>query len=57
MKSLFEKKGYSLVKGGKGSHFKLKKVGKPTMIIPNHKELGKGLEQALLKALEGIKEI
>lgn len=49
---LFEKAGYKIVPGGKGSHIKLKKAGNPTVIIPNHKELKKGLEHALMKTLE-----
>lgn len=49
---LFQKKGFELVKGqGKGSHRKLRK-GNKTVIIPDHKELKKGLEKALLKQLE-----
>ena len=54
MKALFEKRGYMVVPGqGKGSHFKLKKKGRPTITIPNHKELKKVMESALLKALKG----
>jgi predicted RNA binding protein YcfA (HicA-like mRNA interferase family) len=49
---LFLKAGYRLVQGGKGSHMKLKKKNCPTIIIPNHKELKKGLEHALRKQLE-----
>lgn len=49
---LFEKAGYVVVQGGKGSHIKLKKAGYPTVIIPNHKELAKGTEHALRKILE-----
>ena len=49
---LFEKAGYEVVQGGKGSHIKLKKAGSPTVIIPNHKELAKGTEHALRKILE-----
>lgn len=52
MTKLFLKNGYELVKGqGKGSHRKLRK-GNRTVIIPDHKELKKGLERALLKQLE-----
>lgn len=52
MIKLFEKKGFQVVKGqGKGSHRKLRK-GSKTVIIPDHKELKKGLEKALLKQLE-----
>lgn len=52
---LFQKAGYRLVPGGKGSHIKLKKPGHPTVIIPNHKELKQGTEFALRKILESIK--
>jgi predicted RNA binding protein YcfA (HicA-like mRNA interferase family) len=51
----FEKIGYKIVPGGKGSHIKLKKKDCPTIIIPNHKELSKGLEHALMKILEAQK--
>ena len=52
MIKLYEKHGYELVKGqGKGSHRKHRK-GNKTVIIPDHKELKKGLERALLKQLE-----
>ena len=51
---LFKKKGYQIVSGGKGSHMKLKKNGKPTVIIPDHKELKKGLESNLKKILEEV---
>lgn len=47
---LFMKKGYVL-EWGKGSHMKLRKKGKKTVVIPNHKELSFGLEKALLKRL------
>lgn len=49
---LFEKAGYKIVPGGKGSHIKLKKKNCPTVIIPNHKELSTGLEHALMKLLK-----
>ena len=52
---LFLKKGYMLVKGGKGSHLKLKKKGQPTIIIPGHKELSTGMEHELLKALKNVR--
>jgi len=55
MRKLFERMGYELVKGGKGSHMKLKKSGCPTVIIPDHKELSTGLEHALKKLLEQVK--
>jgi len=51
MAKLFEKNGYVKVKGGKGSHMKYRKEEK-TAIIPNHKELKKGLEKALFKFLK-----
>lgn len=56
MRKLFYDKGYELIEGGgKGSHWKLKKKGCPTVIIPNHKELKKGTEHSLRKILEGGK--
>lgn len=52
MAKLFIENGYEKVKGqGKGRHMKFRK-GNKTVIIPNHKELKKGLEQALLKFLK-----
>jgi predicted RNA binding protein YcfA (HicA-like mRNA interferase family) len=52
MRKLFYEKGYELVPGaGKGSHWKLAK-GNKTVIIPNHKELSKGVEHSLRKALK-----
>ena len=52
MRKLFYKKGYDLVPGaGKGSHWKLVK-GTKTVIIPDHKELSKGLEHKLRKTLK-----
>lgn len=51
MRKLFYKKGYELVPGaGKGSHWKLIK-GNKTVIVPNHRELKKGMEHSLMKAL------
>jgi hypothetical protein len=45
-------RGYEVIPGGgKGSHWKLRK-GNKTVIIPNHKEIKKGLEHALRKQLE-----
>lgn len=46
-----QKHGFILVKGGKGSHRKLQHpVSRITITIPYHnKDLGKGLEQAILK--------
>lgn len=55
MVKLFCQNGYMVVAGGKGSHIKLKKPGCPTIIIPNHSELKKGLERALLKTLDNVK--
>ncbi len=53
MRKLFYQAGYELVSGaGKGSHWKLKKNGCPTVVIPNHDELKKGTEHALRKILE-----
>lgn len=53
MRKLFYEAGYELVEGaGKGSHWKLKKKGSPTVIIPNHGELAKGTEHALRKILK-----
>lgn len=57
MRKLFNNAGYELVPGGgKGSHWKLKKKGCPTVIIPNHNELKKGTEHALKKLLQKVKE-
>lgn len=55
MCKLFQRAGYEIVSGGKGSHIKLKKKNSPTVIVPNHKELAKGTEHALRKILEEIK--
>jgi predicted RNA binding protein YcfA (HicA-like mRNA interferase family) len=53
MRKLFYDMGYELVPGGgKGSHWKLKKKGCQTVIIPNHDELAKGTEHALRKILK-----
>lgn len=53
LRKLFYDAGYEMISGsGKGSHWKLKKKGCPTVIIPNHKELKKGTEHALRKLLE-----
>lgn len=47
---LFLRAGFCIVPGGgKGSHTKLKKAGCPLVIIPDHKELRKGLECGLKK--------
>lgn len=55
MCKLFQKAGYVLVPGGKGSHIKLKKKGCPTVIIPGHKELATGIEHSLMKLLNSQK--
>jgi predicted RNA binding protein YcfA (HicA-like mRNA interferase family) len=56
MRKLFRKAGYEVVSGGgKGSHWKLKKQGAPTVTIPNHKELATGTEHALKKLLKKAK--
>ncbi len=53
MRKLFYSKGYELVKGGgKGSHWKLKKKGCKTVIVPNHKTLKPGTEHSLRKVLK-----
>ncbi|MBF5059080.1 type II toxin-antitoxin system HicA family toxin [Candidatus Neptunochlamydia vexilliferae] len=55
MRKLFQKVGYKVVPGGgKGSHWKLKKSGAPTVTIPNHKELATGTEHALKKLLKQV---
>lgn len=54
MRKLFIQKGYEIVPGGKGSHFKLKRKGSPTVIVPDHKELATGTERALRKLLESV---
>lgn len=55
MRKLFYDAGYELVPGGgKGSHWKLKKIAAPTVIIPNHKELKKGTEHSLRKTLKEV---
>jgi predicted RNA binding protein YcfA (HicA-like mRNA interferase family) len=48
MRKLFYKAGYELVSGGKGSHWKLVR-GNETVIIPNHRELKKGLSMVSVK--------
>ena len=53
MRKLFLKAGYKVDPGGgKGSHWKLKKPGKPTVIIPDHKTLKPGTEHSLKKLLK-----
>jgi len=54
MCKLFQREGYEVVPGGKGSHIKMKKAGCPTAIIPNHKELKSGTEHALRKLLKNV---
>ena len=57
MRKLFYNAGYELIPGGgKGSHWKLKKKGCPTVVIPNHDELAKGTEHGLRKLLEACKQ-
>lgn len=57
MRKLFYDAGYELVPGaGKGSHWKLRKAGYPTITIPNDKELSKGLEHALRKILRNLEK-
>jgi predicted RNA binding protein YcfA (HicA-like mRNA interferase family) len=55
MAKLFQRAGYEIVPGGKGSHIKLKRKGSPTIIIPNHRELKTGTEHALKKLLDNVK--
>jgi predicted RNA binding protein YcfA (HicA-like mRNA interferase family) len=50
MVKAYLKAGWKTVKGGKGSHWKVRK-GNRTQIIPNHKELDKGLERKLIKEM------
>lgn len=55
MRRLFYDAGYALVPGGgKGSHWKLVKEN-DTVIIPNHRELKKGMEHSLRKKLKQTK--
>lgn len=57
MRKLFLKAGYEVDQGGgKGSHWKLKKAGHPTVIIPNHKTLKPGTEHSLRKLLKSVGE-
>ena len=52
MVKLYKKAGWQVIKGqGKGSHVKMKKNNK-MQIIPMDKELAKGTEKSLLKALK-----
>lgn len=56
MRKLFIRAGYEVVPGGgKGSHWKLKKAGCPTVTIPNHRELKPGTEHDLKKILNRVK--
>ncbi|NGX59126.1 MAG: hypothetical protein KR126chlam3_00271 [Chlamydiae bacterium] len=53
MRKLFLEVGYEIDSGGgKGSHWKLKKSGCPTAIVPNHKTLKPGTEHSLKKLLK-----
>jgi predicted RNA binding protein YcfA (HicA-like mRNA interferase family) len=54
MRKLFYAAGYESVDGGKGSHWKLKKKGCPTAIIPDHKTLKPGTEHSLRKILAQV---
>ncbi|NGX61807.1 MAG: hypothetical protein K940chlam9_01296 [Chlamydiae bacterium] len=55
LRKLFRQAGYEVVPGaGKGSHWKLKKKGLPTVVIPNHKELATGTEHSLRKILRKV---
>ena len=54
MLKLFEKHGWSKVRQ-KGSHVIVKKEGELPETIPLHRELGKGLEQKLLKRIKDKK--
>ena len=55
MRKLFLDSGYEIDPGGgKGSHWKLKKFGCPTAIIPNHKTLKPGTEHSLKKLLKSV---
>lgn len=52
--------GYTLVRGGKGTHIKYKKPGAPTIIIPeNRNNLSPGVARNILDALgyNGINDI
>lgn len=49
---LFEKIGYKLVDGGKGSHRKMTKQGSPLVTIPGEKELPVGTAKSLLRTYE-----
>jgi predicted RNA binding protein YcfA (HicA-like mRNA interferase family) len=51
MLKLFLNAGWSKI-SQKGSHVKMRK-GRETVIIPMHKELKKGMENALLKRMNG----
>jgi len=53
MRKLFINAGYEIVPGaGKGSHWKLRMKGCPTVTVPNDKELAIGMEHALKKVLK-----
>lgn len=52
-KALQRNDGYQVVKGGKGSHLKLKASDKPTLILPgNKKELSPGVVRQVAKTLQ-----
>lgn len=55
MAKLFMILGYKIVSGGgKGSQIKLEKDNCPTIIIPGHKELKRGMELNLRKTLKKL---
>lgn len=45
----FEKLGYRVVPGGKGSHTKLKRPGNPTLIIPRARVVRAGTLRSLIR--------
>jgi predicted RNA binding protein YcfA (HicA-like mRNA interferase family) len=52
MIAIYRKQGYEVVSGGKGSHIKLVKSGKPFMIIPgNRKDLSPNVLRSALRLL------
>lgn len=54
LRKLFEKAGWVFDRQNGTSHMILKKDGRHVS-IPDHKELGKGLEQKMLKIMRGEK--
>lgn len=52
MVKLYERAGYQMFAGGKGSHIKLAKQGAPTMILPgDRKELSPGVAKTAIRVL------